>query len=340
MAKHDAILYFLIPDPAAFQSGGNLYNLQLMEALKVEGVTVKRISPKDLPSIGQDESRKYLFVDTLYLDQIQAFQLKAGIAKILIVHHLESLYPPSGWTSERYFEHFEQHKLAAFDAYLCSSEYTKQYLSAKQFPGKRFIVVPPAIGFKTSTATLGGKKIKAILVANLIERKGILPFFEALAKLGKGPWLEKLKITIVGGFHFEPAYAKACMDLLQAHPELEKVIDLKGALPHAATLAAYQEANLFISTSFMETYGMAMQEALAFGLPVLALDTGNIRNHFINVKQGYLFGDMHALTEKLRFFCEFPQKLKLLKMELDHAPLQENYDWAIAARQLMTQLDF
>lgn len=333
-----SILYFLIPDPTDFPSGGNLYNQQLMQALSAEGMEVQHIESKDLSNFSEFQPNSFLLVDTLYLDQISHFAVKqSNLTKILIVHHLDSLYPPSGWTSEAYFRQFEEKLLVLFDAWLCTSEYTKQYLISRKLITKRFIVIPPAIGFNPTPIQQGkGKeKIKALLVANLVERKGILPFLKALVKVQKERWSDKLQITIIGNIILEPVYANECFGLLQTNPELNKIVALKGPLSHEETLAAYPKADFFISTSFMETFGMAIQEALAFGLPVLALKGGNVEQHLQRGNRGIVFENMTDLVEQLKQICIAPHEL----MKGKQIQFMEKKDWSMAARDLLKQLN-
>lgn len=332
------VLYFWIPNPADFYSGGNLYNAKLMEALIENGQVVKRLDEEALKAMAPTLDEGVLFVDTLYLDTFQKLQenITFSIPTLLIVHHLESLFPPAGWSSAGFFATYEQSKLQLFSAFLCTSDFTRQYL-LKQLGPKRYVVVPPATGFRAGSTFTKTDKIKALLVANLVERKGILPFLKALMQQGGGEWLKRLSITIIGSFELEPDYAEACTGLLDSKPEWQATITFKGALPHEATLSAYSDANLFISTSFMETFGMAIQEALAFGLPVLALDGGNTRNHNLE-RRGRLFNDLPDLAYQLKRFCRNPKEWQQLQKSVKTAPSGPPYDWSQAAQTLINQL--
>ena len=155
--------YFWIPDPKAFHSGGNLYNDNLINALQVKGIVGQQITKGDIKSI---KKGSYLFVDTLYLDQLD--ELPTDSSLVLIVHHLESLFPPSGWQSEAYFQRFEKEKLEKFDAFLCSSAFTKSYLQANGLSDKHYLVVPPAIGFETSAFHPESSIVQPLLVANWV----------------------------------------------------------------------------------------------------------------------------------------------------------------------------
>ena len=51
-------------------------------------------------------------------------------------------------------------------------------------------------------------------------------------------------------------------------------IHFAGSLSREQVQEKLQTATLYLSTSSMETFGMALQEAKAFGLPILALKAG------------------------------------------------------------------
>src|SRR5439155_3046493 len=55
---------------------------------------------------------------------------------------------------------------------------------------------------------------------------------------------------------------------------LEDRVSLVGALDEAELARCYDAADVFVLPSLFETYGMAVAEALARGLPVVGTNTG------------------------------------------------------------------
>jgi glycosyltransferase involved in cell wall biosynthesis len=81
---------------------------------------------------------------------------------------------------------------------------------------------------------------------------------------------------------------------------LEARISLVGDLNAAALAACYDNADLFVLATLHETYGMAVAEALAHGLPVVSTATGAIPE-LVGDEAGLLVpaGDTAALTATL-----------------------------------------
>ena len=91
---------FVIPDVHAFQSGGNIYNKNLIAGLRKNGYAIEVLDLATFQQQAIAELEGYYFFDTLYFTQLASvFTKKNKRTQFwLIVHHLESLYPPKGWT--------------------------------------------------------------------------------------------------------------------------------------------------------------------------------------------------------------------------------------------------
>ncbi len=61
----------------------------------------------------------------------------------------------------------------------------------------------------------------------------------------------------------EPEYAQACRETVESHPNQQRSITFVGILPHDAMPAEYARADVLVSAARMETFGMALQEAVA-----------------------------------------------------------------------------
>lgn len=328
-------LIFIIPNPNDFHSGGNLYNAALINALKKKDLNIEQITLDRLRQKEAFYNEKAIFLwDTLYFDQLDI--LNPDCNNWLIVHHLESLYSPKGWTSEAWFDEKERKKLEKFDGFLVSSPFTKKYLQAKGFDKKQIVIIPPALLSKPVITRRKYESIQAIMVANLQERKGVLPFLEILVAKGEK---QNFKLTIIGNANMESGYAQKCLNLIQEHPFLQKCIHFKGALPPVEVLKMYEKSNLYISTSFMETFGMSMQEAAASGMPLLIHNGGNAAFHVKNRQNGVVFEDMECLVEGL--FSLIKDEKKCVEMG-NHAfdlAKEDRYDWAAAVGLFLAAID-
>ena len=333
--KAEAFL-FIIPDPGDFESGGNIYNARLMASLRLLGYEVDRVN---ITGIEKKRLAKasVILVDTLYMNDPKVQDLVRNYVCLLIVHHLESLYPPTHWTSHQYFLEKEKPVLQAYAGFLTTSHYTSDYLAINGFSKQRTICVIPGIDFRFSPGVPEQGKLKAIMVANIVQRKGILPFLQHLAAKAKQELIGKLSIRLIGHEHLEPAYAKRCLKLIEDDPILKQIFRYAGALPHDKTLGLMNDASLFISTAFMETYGMALQEARALNLPILALKGGHTENHITQGATGLLFEEMTDLVQALIQMASSDGKLQVLQTEIASRNQDAFYSWSEAAYSFIQQ---
>ena len=329
--------YFIIPDYTRFVSGGNWYNEQLIDALKLE--TERPIYIWTIDELRTQFStleKGVFFVDTLYLEAITRYLLikKEGQQFHLIVHHLGSLFPPETYTSDTYFEEKEKRILPLFDGFLTSSQYTANYLKERQLTQKS-LVLPPALSSLPKNIPLRKSlPIKAIIVANVVKRKGILPFLQAFQKQYSKEPLPHLSIAIVGGWTIEHGYGHICKTLVANNPALAQSIHFLGSQSQQAMQAIYRNSNLLISTSFFETYGMALQEAVAWKLPIIAIAGGNIANHIEVGTNGYLVENTEALVQQLWTIARQKEKLQQLLKSTYHWEGKVEQTWREKARVL------
>jgi glycosyltransferase involved in cell wall biosynthesis len=99
-----------------------------------------------------------------------------------------------------------------------------------------------------------------------VKRDSYLVLGRALGRLRDRPW----QLLVVGD---GPARAEIEADLLRLGPER---VRLAGALPEADLPAFYAAAELLVWPAIREAYGLAMLEAAAGGLPVVAGREGGV----------------------------------------------------------------
>ncbi|KAA3621819.1 MAG: glycosyltransferase [Bacteroidetes bacterium] len=328
-----AKLIFVIPPPDDFHSGGNLYNANLINALKRLKVECTVLQPVDLLR-SEIKTNSFLFWDTLFLDQIM--YLNPNDNNWLIVHHLESLYPPEGYSADEWFEEHEAKLLKKFDGFLVSSDFTSSYLESKGFSNEKIMVIEPALDRKAEVPSRDFEVVNALLVANLQERKGIEPFLRALMRK-KLP--SNLNITLAGSDQFEPGYTQKCLDLIESSSVLHNHFHYLGPKSPEEIWALYTQVNLFISTAFMETYGMAIQEAASTGLPLLVLNGGNAANHVEEGINGLVGQDMSDLVDRLCRIAKNSQLHQQLAENAENMALRNQYTWEEAGKRLVKFLE-
>lgn len=112
---------------------------------------------------------------------------------------------------------------------------------------------------------------RLLCVAAVTPRKGQHRLVEALAAVTDLPW----SCVCVGGLEQDPEYVADLRALIARHG-LQDRLHLAGPQAGAQLDASYAAADLMVLTSYAETYGMAVTEALARGIPVLATDVGGL----------------------------------------------------------------
>jgi len=116
-----------------------------------------------------------------------------------------------------------------------------------------------------------GLPIRLLAVGSVIPSKAYQVLIEALASLSTLGWT----CHIVGGLDRDVAEVEALRGLIERHG-LSRRVTLKGAMRTDELAREFDAADLFVSSSLYEGYGMGLTEALAHGLPIVAARGGAI----------------------------------------------------------------
>src|SRR5439155_6218310 len=101
--------------------------------------------------------------------------------------------------------------------------------------------------------------------------KGHEVLFGALALISQRNW----HLTCAGSVERHPPTVERLRAVLRADG-LEDRVSLIGEVDDEKLEACYDAADVFVLATLSETYGMAVAEALAHGLPVVSTATGAI----------------------------------------------------------------
>jgi GTP cyclohydrolase II len=123
--------------------------------------------------------------------------------------------------------------------------------------------------------------------------KGQLDVARALAALA-GAGVGPLRLVLIGDAGCDPAYRQA---VERAAEGIE--LEFTGCLSPEGVASRLQRARLFVSGSIFESYGMAVAEAAATGVPVVGYRVGEMDRWVREGVNGFLVepGDTGALTE-------------------------------------------
>ena len=107
-------------------------------------------------------------------------------------------------------------------------------------------------------------RLRLLWVGRLLPRKGLPLALEAVAMARRDLVIE---LTVIGGGP-QAAQVPSWIDELG----LADLVDYRGELPYAEVQAAYREHDVLLFTSLRDSTGAQVLEAMAAGLPVIALD--------------------------------------------------------------------
>jgi glycosyltransferase involved in cell wall biosynthesis len=328
-------LVFVFPAGSEGVSGGNIYNSELTKAL-AELVPVSVASFAE--AAGDLASKRpgiYLF-DTLELDLVGTLPPRvAGQEVGLVVHLLPSLEP--GAAEDDAAIASEKAKLRRFDFFVATSDFTRTLLVSRGFAEDAILTVPPGLPVvenDNDVTRAYEPPLRAVVVGNLIPRKGVLPLLEALAAK---PAPDRYSLRIVGRGDMDPAYAEACRRAAAASPSLRDAVRIEGPVPYQRTGEVYEASHLAVSPALFETYGMAIREARAHGLPVLAFDGGYARHHFTHGDDGFSYSSHAELARTLVELAGDERRMASL-FERARATRPAPFSWRQAAERFLAEL--
>ncbi|WP_336318082.1 glycosyltransferase family 4 protein [Streptomyces lavendofoliae] len=196
---------------------------------------------------------------------------------------------------------------------------------------------PPGAPRDASQGTGGDPRL--LCVASVTPRKGQYELVEALADVAGLPW----SCSLVGGLGQDPRYVDRVRRLITRHG-LDDRVHLAGPRGGPALNAAYAGADLLVLASHAETYGMAVTEALARGVPVLATAVGGLPEAVGHAPDGGVPGvlvppeDPVALAGALRHWLSEPGERRRAKVAARRRRTALA-GWETTARSLARALD-
>ncbi|MEU8588741.1 glycosyltransferase family 4 protein [Streptomyces sp. NPDC048664] len=345
-------VHFVMPggvdDPAA-PSGGNAYDRRVCLDLPGFGWAVRRHAvagrwPRPGVAARTELSRTLREIPdgtTVLIDGLVACGVpeivvpETGRLQIAVLVHLP-LGDETGldtWTAAE-LDAKERDTLRAASAVVATSDWAVRRLVSHHglAPERVHVAAPGADIAPLAPGTDGVSHL--LCVAAVTPRKGQHRLVEALATVTDLPWT----CTLVGGLEQDPEYVAALRALIEERG-LGDRLRLAGPRSGAELDAAYAAADLMVLTSYAETYGMAVTEALARGVPVLATDVGGLPEAVGRAPDGGVPGilvppeDPAALAAELRgWFGEADVRRRLKAAARGRRAALDG--WATTARSL------
>ena len=136
--------------------------------------------------------------------------------------------------------------------------------------GRIAVVEPGTRPAPLSRGSTGGP-LQLLSVAAITAGKGHEILVRALEAIPQRDW----RLTCAGSVDRDPSTAERLRRQLRASGLQDRVL-MTGELDDDALELCYDSADVFVLATLHETYGMAVAEALAHGLPVVSTTTGAI----------------------------------------------------------------
>jgi glycosyltransferase involved in cell wall biosynthesis len=282
-------LTFAFPGDINILTGGYLYDKRIIRGLRELGWDVQALSldpsfpwPSEQVRLTSSATlssvnvQRLLVVDGLALGALgtQASAIASIRPYVALVHHPLAL--ESGLSAEQARSLFqsEYQALEHAQAVIVTSPTTALTIQ-EQFhvPQAKIHVVLPGIDRTPIKPRPYSETepMRLLSVGAIVPRKAFDVLIHALSSLKALPW----HLTIVGDDTRAPETSAQLRALIEASGLSDRVV-LTGSVPPEALSACYAEADAFVSASRYEGYGMALAEALACGLPIIATTGGAV----------------------------------------------------------------
>jgi glycosyltransferase involved in cell wall biosynthesis len=297
------------PAAGAVPSGGYRYNRRVSEELPRERFLRRELKAPaalaQLPGRAGLRETDALLVDSLYLhhpEQVVELRERYHGALWLLLHYLPSLDPLLPADEARRLRHMEARCLASADGAVVTGAFTARSLQDyPQAPG-RVVIAPPGVErrfFAPRPQRRNTGPVRMITVANWTPLKNHAALLPVLAELRAQPWIW----SIIGDCRPQPGLCRSFREEAQ-RLGLAGRIELKGPAGIEQVAQALREADLCLSPSLLESYGMSIAEAMAAGCAVVAAARGGALDLIADGETGRLCdperrGCWHSVLEQL-----------------------------------------
>jgi glycosyltransferase involved in cell wall biosynthesis len=309
---------FAVPGPLDARTGGSIYDCRMAAALRAHGCRVDVVElDASFPyptrealghagrALASIDEGTIAVVDSLAFGAMPELIVReAARLRIVALMHLP-LAATFGLDRDAAarFEADERRVLHAAALIVVTGKAAVALLARHNLPEDLIAVIEPGtdpapLARGSGPATAGHyfrRTTELLCVGTLNAIKGHDMLLEALAAVPHQNW----HLTCAGSLTRDPATAdriRAVMTRL----DLDDRVTLAGDLDRTALAGCYDRADLFVLATRQETYGMAVADALARGLPVVATKTGALPE-LVGREAGVLVpvGDTTALTTAL-----------------------------------------
>jgi len=200
------------------------------------------------------------------------------------------------------------------------TNFLKKSILALGINEKKITVLPNGLNLLQFRQKGEKEKYRIICVARLEKYKGIEYLIDAMPEILKS--FPKTKLILVGDGSERKNLTAKTKTLA-----IEKSVEFRGDIPHQQVPPELTKSNVFVLPSLEEGQGLAVLEAQAAQVPVIATNVGGIPDFIRNEETGILIEpkDHRAIAQNIiKVFCDPNFSQKLAENAQRHL---EKYDW-------------
>lgn len=220
-----------------------------------------------------------------------------GCRVIGLVYHLDYELPQiKGGKALRIM--IERLMINVYDFALTISRSTADHLERLGQPSSRIDLIPVSRRFlpQALSRRIAGSTVVFLFVGTVEPRKGLSDAVEALARY-RGS--SQIIFNCVGKCDRSDSYVRKLIASAEKAPQLR--LSLLGPISQESLIGQFRAADAFLFPSHWEGYGIAIEEAMCFGLPVIAYRAGAVPELVEDGSTGWLVaaGDIDGLAKAI-----------------------------------------
>lgn len=227
-------------------------------------------------------------------------------------------------------QEIKEKELLLADCILTPSSYAKESLVKNGIDEQKIIQIPYGVDisqFQVKKQYKRDGRFTALYVGAITPWKGLKYLLEAFQQLK----LPDTELLLIGGMAGGEALLKKYKGTYTYFP----------FLPHKELTRFYQEADLFVFPSLLDSFGMVVIEAMACGTPVIVSEHTGAKDAVRNGMDGYIvpIRDVEGLKQRILYLYQNRDQIEY--MGRNARKQAEKYSWEIyreRIRQIATKI--
>jgi glycosyltransferase involved in cell wall biosynthesis len=195
---------------------------------------------------------------------------------VALVHHA-LCEEPHHRLPKMFMTMVERRYLTSVDGFIFNSETTRRSVAKLVGQDRHHVIAYPAgdrFEHTPSIDKIGGRALQPgalelLFLGNMVPRKGLLPLLKALAEVDRSAW----RLSVAGSPDFDPSYAAEARRMAGELGLIDNV-RFAGSVSDDGLIALLNTCHLLCMPYAYEGFGIAILEAMAFGLPAIGSLSG------------------------------------------------------------------